>query len=68
MILSPRKLARSPNDLVNAEYLNVVPSDPMTGRPDTWVVGCSSDPAAPGFTSISAGDPSAMVKAMARCG
>ena len=58
---------RSLDDLVNAGYLKFVPLDPMTGRRDTWVVGCSSNPATPGVESISAGDPSATLKATAHC-
>jgi general secretion pathway protein G len=55
------------DDLVIAGYLKYVPLDPLTGRKDTWIVECSSDPAAPGIVNISSGSASATSKGTAHC-
>jgi len=64
--LDMHKRPHSRDDLVKAGYLKDVPSDPTTGRKDTWVVECSSDPAAPGIASITSGN--ARSNGKARCG
>ena len=38
--------------LVAAGYLRQVPTDPLTGRNDTWVLEWSDDPKTPGITGI----------------
>jgi len=67
--LDLQRRPHSLDDLVIAGYLKYVPVplDPMTGRKDTWIVECSSDPAAPGIVSISPGKPSAAIKGTAHC-
>jgi general secretion pathway protein G len=54
--LDKHKRPHSMDDFVAAGYLKQVPVDPMTGRDDTWVLKCSSDPAMPGVESIESGD------------
>jgi general secretion pathway protein G len=57
--LDHHKHPRSLDDLVAGGYLKQVPSDPMTGRRETWVVEWSDDPKMPGITGIrSASSPS----------
>jgi general secretion pathway protein G len=53
--LDRRKRPHSLDDLVVAGYLKDVPTDPTTGRRDTWIVECSKDPAAPGIVGIDTG-------------
>ena len=65
--LDTHRRPRSLDDLVIAGYLKHVPVDPMTGRKDTWLLKCSSDPASPGIVSISPGNPSAAIKGTAHC-
>jgi hypothetical protein len=65
--LDTHRRPRSLDDLVIAGYLKHVPLDPMTGRKDTWLLKCSSDPASPGIVSISPGNPSAAIKGTAQC-
>jgi hypothetical protein len=43
------------DDLVAAGYLKEVPTDPMTGRKDTWVVKCSSNLSRRGIVGIDSG-------------
>jgi general secretion pathway protein G len=46
---------QSIDDLVAAGYLKRLPTDPMTGRSDTWVAERSNDPKTPGIVSIRSG-------------
>jgi general secretion pathway protein G len=50
--LDLHKRPQSIDDLVNAGYLKHLPTDPMTGRRDTWVAEWSKDPKLPGIESI----------------
>jgi general secretion pathway protein G len=52
--LDKNERPHSLDDLVVAGYLKNVPTDPTTGRKDTWVVECSKDPKAPGMVGIDA--------------
>jgi len=53
--LDKHKPPLSLDDLVAAGYLKEVPTDPMTGRKDTWVVMCSSDRSLHGIVGIDSG-------------
>jgi general secretion pathway protein G len=53
--LDLRKRPQSIDDLVAAGYFKHVPTDPMTGRNDTWVVEWSNDPKMPGIVGIRSG-------------
>jgi general secretion pathway protein G len=53
--LDMRKPPLSLDDLVAGGYLKAVPTDPMTGRKDTWIVICSSDRSQPGIVGIDSG-------------
>jgi general secretion pathway protein G len=46
---------QSLHDLVAGGYLKQVPTDPMSGRNDTWVMEWSNDPKMPGIVSILSG-------------
>jgi len=46
---------RSLDDLVLAGYLRQIPTDPMTGRRDTWVGEMSTDPKLPGLVDVHSG-------------
>jgi general secretion pathway protein G len=52
--LDREKRPHSLDDLVVAGYLRDVPTDPTTGRKDTWIVECSKDLKAPGIVGIDA--------------
>ena len=65
--LDKHKLPRSLLDLVAGGYLKEVPTDPMTGRKDTWVLKCSNDPATPGIESIDSGYGADTHRGIARC-
>jgi general secretion pathway protein G len=52
--LDMRKRPHALHDLVVAGYLRDVPTDPTTGRKDTWIVECSKDLRAPGIVGIDA--------------
>ncbi len=53
--LDKQRRPQSLNDLVEAGYLRQTPSDPMTGRNDTWALEWSSDPKMPGIVNIRSG-------------
>ena len=53
-VLDIRKRPHALDDLVVAGYLRDVPTDPATGRKDTWIVECSKDLRAPGIVGIDA--------------
>ena len=65
--LEKHQRPHSIRDLVAAGYLKRIPVDPMTGRDDTWVLKCSSDPATPGIESIESGYASVATRSIARC-
>jgi general secretion pathway protein G len=46
---------QSLEDLVTSGYLKRVPTDPLTGRNDTWVAEWSNDPKMPGIVGIRSG-------------
>ena len=46
---------QSLDDLVRAGYLKELPIDPITGRKDTWVVRCSSNPSSKGIVGVESG-------------
>ncbi len=50
-----QKSPHSLEDLVLSGYLKKVPTDPMTGRNDTWIVKCSTDKLEPGIVDIESG-------------
>jgi general secretion pathway protein G len=50
-----RRRPQSLSDLVTAGYLKQVPTDPITGRNDTWVLVWSKDQKAPGIENIRSG-------------
>jgi general secretion pathway protein G len=52
--LDMRKRPHALDDLVVAGYLRDVPTDPTTGRKDSWIVECSKDLRAPGIVGIDA--------------
>ncbi len=52
--LDMRKRPHSLDDLVVAGYLREMPTDPTTGRKNTWIVECSKDLKAPGIVGIDA--------------
>ena len=52
--LDKQKRPHSLDDLVVAGYLRDVPTDPTTGRKDTWIIECSKDIRAPGIVGIDA--------------
>ena len=53
--LDKQKPPRSLEDLVSSGYLSEVPTDPMTGRSDTWIVKCSTDKSKPGIVDLDSG-------------
>lgn len=53
--LDKQKCARSLQDLVTAGYLKEIPTDPMTGRKDTWVFVTPDHPKAPCIDGIQSG-------------
>lgn len=53
--LDKQKPPLSLDDLVTAGYLKELPTDPLTGRKDTWVVKCSNARSAPGIVDIDSG-------------
>jgi general secretion pathway protein G len=53
--LDLQRRPQSIDDLVTAGYLKHLPTDPMTGRTDTWVAEWSSDPKMPGIVGIRSG-------------
>ena len=52
--LDKQQRPHSLDDLIVAGYLRDVPTDPTTGRKDTWIVECSKDLRAPGIVGIDA--------------
>jgi general secretion pathway protein G len=50
--LDKHERPQSLDDLVVAGYLKQVPTDPMSGRNDTWVLEWSDDPKTPGIIGI----------------
>jgi general secretion pathway protein G len=46
------KRPHSLDELVTAGYLKQIPTDPMTGRNDSWNVEWSNDPKIPGITNV----------------
>ncbi len=65
--LDMRKRLRSLDDLVVAGYLRDVPTDPTTGRKDTWIVKCSEDLRAPGIVGIDASSGTISCTSTLRC-
>lgn len=65
--LDNRRRPRSLDDLVAERYLKEIPTDPMTGRKDTWVLKCSKDPANPGIEEIESGYRLVANRGIARC-
>jgi len=65
--LDKHKRPNSLDDLVVAGYLKQIPTDPMTGRNNTWVLKCSNDPATPGIEDIETGDGLVSSRGIARC-
>ena len=53
--LDKQKPPQSLTDLVASGYLKELPTDPMTGRKDTWAVEWSADPQKPGIVNIRSG-------------
>ena len=53
--LQQRKFPQSVDDLVAAGYLKQLPTDPITGRSDTWVLEWSNDPKMRGIRNIHSG-------------
>ena len=53
--LDNHKRPQSLDDLVGARYLKQMPTDPTTGRNDTWVLEWSDDPETPGIIGIHSG-------------
>ena len=53
--LDKHKRPQSLDDLVAAGYLKHLPTDPTTGRNDTWVLEWSDDPKTPGIVGILSG-------------
>jgi general secretion pathway protein G len=53
--LDLQRRPQSIDDLVTAGYLKHIPTDPTTGRSDTWVVERSNDPEMPGIVGIRSG-------------
>jgi general secretion pathway protein G len=53
--LDNHKHPQSLDDLVAAGYLKQMPTDPTTGRSDTWVLEWSDDPKSPGIIGIHSG-------------
>jgi general secretion pathway protein G len=53
--LDHQRRPQSIGDLVTAGYLKQIPTDPMTGRSDTWVIERSNDPRMPGIVGIRSG-------------
>jgi general secretion pathway protein G len=56
--LDKHRRPQSLTDLVAAGYLKHVPTDPMTGRNDTWILEWSDDPKMPGIIGIRSGSSS----------
>jgi general secretion pathway protein G len=46
------KRPHSLDELMTAGYLKQIPTDPMTGRNDSWTLEWSNDPKIPGITNI----------------
>jgi len=46
------KRPQSLDELVNAGYIKKIPTDPLSGRTDTWVLEWSDDPKTPGIVGI----------------
>lgn len=65
--LETHKRPHSLDDLVKAGYLKEIPTDPMTGRKDTWVLKCSKDPANPGVEEIESGYPVGTNRRISHC-
>jgi general secretion pathway protein G len=53
--LDKHKRPQSFDDLVAAGYIKRVPTDPTTGRNDTWILQWSDDPKMPGIIDIRSG-------------
>jgi general secretion pathway protein G len=43
---------QSLDELVKAGYIKKIPTDPLSGRTDTWVLEWSAEPKAPGIVGI----------------
>ena len=54
-------------ELLVRGYLKGIPTDPTTGRNDTWVLKCSGDPSSPGIESIESGHKSGKARENRRC-
>jgi general secretion pathway protein G len=59
------KRPQSLEELVATGYLKQVPTDPVTGRKDSWVLEWSSDPRTPGIVNIRSGSQSISSKGTA---
>lgn len=57
-IVDLQKAPQSMDDMIKGGYLRKIPSDPMTGRNDTWILQWSSDPKKPGIVNIHSGSQS----------
>ncbi|HZS99259.1 MAG TPA: hypothetical protein VFA40_20915 [Terriglobales bacterium] len=53
--LENHKNPQSLDDLVAGGYLKKIPTDPSSGRSDTWVLEWSDDPKSPGIIGIHGG-------------
>jgi general secretion pathway protein G len=63
--LDKHQRPQSLHDLVTAGYLKQMPTDPVTGRDDTWAVDWSNDPKTPGIDNIRSGSRSISSKGTA---
>lgn len=50
--LDLQRRPQSIDDLVTAGYLKHLPTDPLTGRSDTWIEEWSDDPKMPGIVGV----------------
>ena len=53
--MDKQKPPESMDDMIESGYLRKIPTDPMTGRNDTWILQWSSDPKKPGIVNIHSG-------------
>ena len=53
--LDLQRRPQSIDDLVTAGYLKRLPTDPLTGRTDTWIAEWSDDPKMPGMVGVRSG-------------
>ncbi len=55
LTIDKQRRPQSLDDLTTAGYLKKIPTDPMTGRNDTWIVEWSNDRQMPGIINIRSG-------------